>query len=105
MTDVFISLRFSEARDKAQLLGEALRKKGINSAFADPLGQWDRHADPSSKVEKLMNEADLVVVLATKMYGQSLRSHFGSKEELALIKQLHKPYFLVKACDKVLFER
>ena len=48
-----------------------------------------------------MNEADLVIVLATPLYGQSLRSHFGSKEELALIKLLHKPFFLIKACDKV----
>jgi len=40
--DVYISLRFSEARDKAQLLDEALRKRGINAVMADPQSRWDR---------------------------------------------------------------
>jgi hypothetical protein len=55
MADIFISLRFSEAKDKAVLLAEALRKRGVNSVMADPTTRWDRHADPTRLVMQMRN--------------------------------------------------
>mmetsp|Transcript_35385 Transcript_35385/g.45628 ORF Transcript_35385/g.45628 Transcript_35385/m.45628 type:complete len:160 (-) Transcript_35385:1521-2000(-) len=99
--DVYISLRFSEARDKAQLLDEALRKRGINAVMADPQSRWDRHGDISGKVGRLLTAADLVVIIATPLYGRKLRSHFGSSEEIDLIEYLQKPTFVIQACNEV----
>jgi len=61
MADIFISLRFSEAKDKAILLASALRKRGINSVTADPATRWDRHADPTRQVLEVLIPADTVV--------------------------------------------
>jgi hypothetical protein len=103
-TSVYLSLRFSESRDKARLLDEALRKRGINAMMADPQSKWERHADLSGLVSRYLTEVDLVVVIASPLYGKKLRSHFGSSEELDLIKHFQKPVFLVQSCDKVLHD-
>ena len=99
--DVFISLRFSEARDKAVLLGDALRKRGINTTWSDPTARWDRHEMPTKQVSNTISFCDLVVVIASPLYGKQIRGHFGSFEELALIKKLKKPYFLIKATNTI----
>ena len=95
MAAIYISCRYSEASGKAQLLGDALRKRGANSTYLDPHARWDRQRD-SGAVIRHLNDADLVVVLATKGYGRALRGRFGSKEELELMKKMEKHYMLIK---------
>lgn len=101
MADIYISVRLSEGGAKAQLLSDALRKRNINSSLCDPTVRWDRHADNTRLSTRLINEADLVVVLVTPLYGRELRGHFGTAEELLLVKQLSKPVFLIRACEHV----
>lgn len=127
MADIYFSLRWSEAREKVHLLSEALRKRGINSSMSDPLTRcaaasswfssspvhrflnlpfrWDRHADCSIQAGRHINEADLVVIIASELYGKPMRSHFGSYEELVLIDRCRKPCFIIRACDEVNYGR
>lgn len=98
---VYLSLRFSESRDKARLIDEALRKRGINAIMVDPQSRWDRHTDMSSIVNRHLAEVDLVVLIVSPLYAKKLRSHFGSYEELELIQQFQTPTFVIQSCDEV----
>jgi hypothetical protein len=91
---LFISFRFAEARNEANLLKNALEAKGI-SAFlcaVHPVG------DIAREIVNALHGCQLAIIMGTKTYGKDTGAGFSTFEELRFIHK-KKPFFLVKMCD------
>ncbi|EGD73649.1 hypothetical protein PTSG_05359 [Salpingoeca rosetta] len=93
--DVFISLRFGEARHAARGLEKALQAHGLRVFLCDiaPGG------DIARAVIRSLHGCKMAVLLGTRTYGQQTASKFSTYEELRYIIDQEKPFFLVKMCD------
>ena len=93
--DIFISLRFNEARPAGNALQAALEAKGMSVFLCDvPPGE-----NLARAVVGALTRCKLAVILGTKTYGQKTASTFSTYEELQYIVDERKPFFLVKMCD------
>ena len=93
--DIFISLRFNEARPAGNALQAALEAKNM-SVFLCDVAPGENLA---SAVVNALTHCKLAVILGTKTYGQKTSSPFSTCEELQYIVDERKPYFLVKMCE------
>jgi hypothetical protein len=96
MVQLFISCRFGEALEQAEMLKSALDKEDI-SCFL-----FSVHAGDSIGEAVMANlvEAELVIILGTATYGQKTDSKFSTFHELKYIMDADKPFFLIKMCDR-----
>eukprot|EP01040_Poterioochromonas_malhamensis_P008414 gene8414-9102_t len=92
---IFISLRFSEAKREGKILKQALEAKGISTFLCavDPGGDIKR------EIVNALNKCHLAIIMGTRTYGQDTRVGFSTFEELRFICK-EKPFFLIKMCDK-----
>ncbi|EGD81912.1 hypothetical protein PTSG_02597 [Salpingoeca rosetta] len=93
--DVFISLRFSEARNAGRALERALEERGIKTFLCD-VAPGD---DIASAVIRALHGCRMAVILGTRTYGKRTATKFSTFEELRYIVNRSKPFFLVKMCD------
>jgi hypothetical protein len=94
---IFFSLRFHETgpMKEAKLLREKLKSLGINALIIDAkVGQ-----DIRSMVFTGLGNATMVVIFGTSDYGIG-SCDYSTKQELAMIKDDEKPFFLIKMCDR-----
>jgi len=94
--DVFISLRFEEAKDEAAALQVALQKNGL-SVFLCAVDPGD---DIAKVIVSALANCKMVVILGTKTYGLETDCKFSTYQELRYIIDQTKPFFLVKMCDQ-----
>eukprot|EP00051_Salpingoeca_urceolata_P013409 m.168449 g.168449 ORF g.168449 m.168449 type:complete len:559 (-) comp17788_c2_seq1:1603-3279(-) len=98
--DVFVSLRFAEAKQEALAIKAALEARGATAFVCD--------VAPGEDIKRVVIHAldgcRLPVVLGTRTYGQETASTFSTHEEMEHIVSEHKkhrkPYFLVKMCEE-----
>jgi hypothetical protein len=96
VVDVFISLRFAEAKTEAETLKTALEASGMR-VFLCAVNAGD---DLHGKIAAAMVAAKLVVIMGTATYGMKTNSPCGTYEELQYTLGSRKPFFLVKMCDR-----
>ncbi|EGD82196.1 hypothetical protein PTSG_02868 [Salpingoeca rosetta] len=93
--DIFISLRFSEARNAGKALQRALEARGLKVFLCE--------VPPGSNIAKVVIRAlhgcRMAVILGTRTYGKETDSSFSTFDELQYIVDRRKPFFLVKMCD------
>jgi len=93
---VFISLRFQEAENEAKRLLTAMRKRGHDAYICSVRPGESIKREVSSRLAK----AKMVIIMGTKTYGSKGTVDFSTAQELQFIKDEHKPFFLIKMCDK-----
>jgi WD40 repeat protein len=93
---LFISLRFAEAGNEANLLKNALEAKGISTFLCavEPGG------DICTEIVNALHDCQLAIILGTKTYGKDTGVGYSTFEELRFIINERKPFFLVKMCDR-----
>jgi hypothetical protein len=98
MCDIFISLRYAEARDESFALKKALE----NRLPAFKIFVCDEAAGTNlmEVIVKNISSCRLAIVMGSRTYGQKTASAFSTFEELQYIKGKNKPMFLVKMCDE-----
>jgi hypothetical protein len=93
---IFISLRFAEARPEAEALKRALEKRGI-STFLCAVQSGE---DIKREIVKALHGCQLAIIMGTRTYGKDTGAKFSTFEELRFIINELKPFFLVKMCDR-----
>ena len=93
--DIFISLRFNEARPAGNALQAALEAKNM-SVFLCDVAPGENLA---SAVVNALTHCKLAVIFGTETYGQETASSFSTFQELRYIVDKKKPFFLLKMCD------
>ena len=93
---VFLSLRFSEAMQAAEMLKRYLEARGISCFLCDvqPGG------DIGTTIAHAIHDCQLVVIFGTATYGRKTESSFSTFEELKYVKDYNKPFFLIKMCSE-----
>lgn len=96
---IFLSLRFTEAKQEATLIKAILENYyGIPTFLCDiPEGE-----DISDAIINAISKCELVVIFGTSTYGRKTDSSCSTYQELRYIMDKKKPYFLVKMCDEFL---
>jgi hypothetical protein len=91
---VFISLRFKEAANEANILKSALEAKGISTFLCavHPGG------DIAREIVYALHNCQLAIIMGTKTYGKDTGIGFSTFEELRYIHK-KKPFFLIKMCE------
>ncbi len=91
-TDVFITLRFAEAKSEGNLLKLELTWRGI-IAYMDETGPGQ---DIHGNIATALVNTKLAVILATRTYGMQTGGVFDTPKEMDYILGNSKPYVLVK---------
>jgi hypothetical protein len=94
--DVFISFRFGEAMKEAKLLRSKLTALGLNVFICEV----EPGGNIMEEVSSNLDACTMALVLGTETYGQKGSVSYSTKEEMAFIMGEHKPYFLVKMCER-----
>jgi len=99
--DILCSLRFNEegAFNEAQQVCAELKKRyNLNAVIVNvPPGS---NIDIMDEVCRVFDEAKLILIFGTENYGEAGKVKFSTKEELQLISDTKKPFFLIKMCAK-----
>jgi hypothetical protein len=93
---VFISLRFAEAREEANALKTALEARGISTFLCavQPGG------DIAREIVHALHGCKLAIIMGTRTYGRDTGVGYSTFEELRYIHEQKKPFFLVKMCRR-----
>eukprot|EP01040_Poterioochromonas_malhamensis_P014817 gene14817-16474_t len=93
---IFISLRFAEAIQHAEIIKKELEIKGISTFLCavEPGG------DIAREIVSALTNCKLVIIMGSKTYGKDTGAGFSTFEELRFICSEKIPYFLVKMCDR-----
>lgn len=94
--DIFISLRFLEAKTHGLALQQALERLGLTVFLCNV----EPGGDIAAAVIAALTTCKLAVILGTETYGKNTGVGYSTVEELRYIIQEKKPFFLVKMCDQ-----
>ena len=96
--DVFVSYRICEMSGEAKLLRQQLADQSIRAFVAEEDVKVGR--DMQKEIARALDEATLVVVLASETYGFSGTTAFATRNELNFVLGEGKPLYLIKSCER-----
>lgn len=97
--DILCSLRFNEdgAFLEAQQVSAELKKRyNLNAVIVNVAP--GSNIDIMDEVCRVFDEAKLILIFGTENYGEPGKVRFSTREELQLISDTKKPFFLIKMC-------
>lgn len=97
--DIFISLRYKEAKVEGYALREALLQ--LQPEVNVYINDTEVGNDLLVEIAQMLHAATLVVVMGTETYGEATNSSFSTHEELKSIAAKKKPVFLIKMCSEL----
>ena len=96
--DVFVSYRICEMSAEAKLLRQQLADQSIRAFVAEEDVKVGH--DMQKEIARALDEATLVVVLASEKYGFSGTTAFATRNELNFVLGEGKPLYLIKSCER-----
>lgn len=98
--DILCSLRFNEEGaflEAQQVCAELKKYYNINAVIVNIAP--GSNIDIIDEVCRVFDEAKLVLIFGTENYGEPGKVKFSTREELQLISDKKKPFFLIKMCS------